>query len=78
MRLTATVVAPAAGRQADVAIAADPQATLAQVAAELYCLMHGAAPPVPGPRVPALFVGGHRLPADMSLACRVPKRDMGG
>jgi DNA segregation ATPase FtsK/SpoIIIE, S-DNA-T family len=68
MRLTATVVSPATGRQADVAIDADPGSTLAQVAAELDRLMHGVSVAVPGPWVPALFVGGHRVPGDMRLA----------
>ena len=68
MRLTVTVVSPATGRQADVAIDADPGSTLAQVAAELDRLMHGVSVAVPGPWVPALFVGGHRVPGDMRLA----------
>ena len=72
MRLTVTVVSPATGRQADVAIEAGPGTTLAQVAAELDRLMHGlpATVPITGPEpwVPALFVGGHRVPGDMRLA----------
>jgi hypothetical protein len=68
MRLTVTVVSPATGRQADVAIEAGPGTTLAQVAAELDRLMHGVPAAVPGPWVPALFAGGHRVPGDMRLA----------
>jgi DNA segregation ATPase FtsK/SpoIIIE, S-DNA-T family len=68
MRLTVTVVSPATGRQADVAIEAGPGTTLAQVAAELDRLMHGMPEAVPEPWVPALFVGGHRVPGDMRLA----------
>ena len=68
MRLTLTVVSPATGRQADVAIEAEPGTTLAQVAAEFDRLMHGMPATVPGPWVPALFVGGHRVPGDMRLA----------
>ena len=68
MRLTVTVVSPATGRQADVVIEADPGTTLAQVAAELDRLMHGMPVAVPEPWVPALFVGGHRVPGDMRLA----------
>ena len=68
MRLTVTVVSPATGRQADVAIEAGPGTTLAQVAAELDRLMHGMPAAVPEPWVPALFVGGHRVPGDMRLA----------
>jgi DNA segregation ATPase FtsK/SpoIIIE, S-DNA-T family len=68
MRLTVTVVSPATGRQADVAVEADPGTTLAQIAAELDRLMHGMSATVPGPWAPALFVGGHQVPADMRLA----------
>ena len=68
MRLTATVVSPATGRRADVVIEADPATALAQVAAELDRLMHGVPVAVPGPWVPALFVGGHRVPGDIRLA----------
>ena len=64
MQLTVTVVSPAAGRRADVLIDAAPQTAVAQVAAELGRLMHGGA----GSRIPALFVGGHRVPGDMRLA----------
>jgi S-DNA-T family DNA segregation ATPase FtsK/SpoIIIE len=49
-------------------IEADPAAALAQVAAELDRLMHGMPVAVPEPWVPALFVGGHRVPGDMRLA----------
>ena len=68
MRLTVTVVSPATGRQADVAIEAGPGTTLAQVAAEVDRLMHGMPAAVPEPWVPALFVGGHQVPGDMRLA----------
>ncbi len=68
MRLTVTVASPAVGRQADVAIDADPGTTLAQVAAELDRLMHGMPAAVPEPWIPSLYVGGHRLPGDMPLA----------
>ena len=68
MRLTVTVVSPATGRQADVSVEAGPATTLAQVAAEFDRLMHGVPAAVPEPWVPALFVGGHRLPGDMPLA----------
>ena len=68
MRLTVTVVSPATGRQADVAIEAGPGTTLAQVAAELDRLMHGMPEAVPEPWVPALYVGGHQVPGDMRLA----------
>ena len=68
MRLTATVVSPATGQQADVVIEADPATALAQVAAELDRLMHGVPVAVPEPWVPSLFVGGHRVPGDMRLA----------
>ncbi len=64
MQLTVTVVSPAAGRRADVLIDATPETAMARVAAELDRLMHGAA----GSRIPALFVGGHRVPGDMRLA----------
>ena len=64
MQLTVTVVSPAAGRRADVLIDAAPETAVAQVAAELDRLMHVGS----GSRFPALFVGGHRVPADMRLA----------
>jgi DNA segregation ATPase FtsK/SpoIIIE, S-DNA-T family len=64
MQLTVTVVWPAAGRRADVMIDADPGTTVAQAAAELDRLVRGTS----GPAVPALFVGGHRVPGDMRLA----------
>jgi DNA segregation ATPase FtsK/SpoIIIE, S-DNA-T family len=64
MQVTVTVVAPGAGRRADVVIDADQETAVAQVAAELDRLVRGAA----GPEVPALFVGGHRVPGDMPLA----------
>ena len=63
MQLTVTVVWPAAGRRADVVIDADPGTTVAQAAAELDRLVRGTS----GPAVPALFVGGHRVPGDMRL-----------
>ena len=68
MRLTVTVVSAATGRQADVAVEAGPGTTLAQVAAELDRLMHGMPVAMAEPWVPALFVGGHRVPGDMRLA----------
>src|SRR5437879_2665106 len=55
----------AAGR---VTIEAGPETTLAQVAAEFDRLMHGMSAMVPGPWVPALLVGGHRVPGDIGLA----------
>ena len=64
MQLTVTVVSPAVGWQADVLVDAAPDTTVAQIAAEFGRLMRGAG----GPRVPALFVGGHRVPGDMRLA----------
>ena len=64
MQLTVTVVSSAAGRRADVVIDADPGTTVAQAAAELDRLVRGTS----GPAVPALFVGGHRVPGDMRLA----------
>ena len=64
MQLTVTVVSPAAGRRADVLIDAAPETAVAQVAAELDRLMHVGS----GSRFPVLFVGGHRVPADMRLA----------
>ena len=64
MQLTVTAVSPASRWQADALIDADPGTTVAHVAAELDRLVRGTAEP----RVPGLFVGGHRLPGDMRLA----------
>jgi len=81
VQLTVTVVSPAVGRRADVLIDAAPETTVAHIAAELDRLMRGAG----GPRVSALFVGGHRVPGDMRLAeapvldgCVVSLGDPGG
>jgi S-DNA-T family DNA segregation ATPase FtsK/SpoIIIE len=70
VQLTVTVVSPAAGRRADVLIDAAPETPVAQLAAELDRLVHAG----PGSRVPALFVGGHRVPGDLRLA-DAPVRD---
>ena len=64
MQLTVTAVSPASRQQADVLIDADPGTTVAQVAVELDRLVRGTA----GPRAPALFVGGHRVPSYGSRA----------
>jgi len=64
VQLTVTVVSSVAGRRADVLIDAAPDTPVAQIAAELDRLIRGTG----GPRVPALFVGGHRVPGDMRLA----------
>jgi len=64
VQLTVTVVSPAADRRADVLIDAAPETAVAQLAAELDHLLHGAA----GSRFPVLFIGGHRVPGDMRLA----------
>ena len=64
MQLAVTVASSAARRRADMVIDADPGTAVAQIAAELDRLMHGAAVS----RVPVLFVGGHQVPGDMRLA----------
>jgi S-DNA-T family DNA segregation ATPase FtsK/SpoIIIE len=66
MQLMLTLVSPATGQQADVVIDAGPGTAVAEVAAELDCLMHGEA--VTRPVAPALFVGYHQVPGDMRLA----------
>src|ERR1019366_1181637 len=66
MQLAVTVVWPVTRRQADVVINAGPATAVAEIAAELDCLMHGATAAVAA--VPALFVGWHQVPGDMRLA----------
>jgi S-DNA-T family DNA segregation ATPase FtsK/SpoIIIE len=71
MRLAVTVVSPAAGRQADVVIDADPATPVAQAAAEIGRVMHGeaaGAAGAAGAAAGALFVGYHRVPGDLRLA----------
>src|SRR5580658_7590137 len=70
MRLAVTVVSPAAGRQADVVIDADPATPVAEAAAEIGRVLHGeAAEPAgaAGAAAGALFVGYHRVPGDLRL-----------
>ena len=57
MQLMVTMVSPATGRRADMAIEADPGTAVAQVAAELDRLVRGTG----GHQVPALFAGGHQV-----------------
>src|SRR5580658_5255050 len=68
MQLTVTVVSPAAGRQANVVIDADPATAVARIAAELDGLMHRETGAAARSAAPAVFVGWHQVPGDMRLA----------
>jgi S-DNA-T family DNA segregation ATPase FtsK/SpoIIIE len=68
MQLTVTVVSPAAGRQANVVIDADPATAVARIAAELDGLMYRATGAAASSSAPAVFVGCHQVPGDMRLA----------
>ncbi|HEY2269654.1 MAG TPA: hypothetical protein VGI96_44040, partial [Streptosporangiaceae bacterium] len=77
MRLALTIVSPAARRQADVLLEADPATPVAEVAGELDRLLQTgpipAAPPppgvlrFPGPRTPAGGAAGSRVFVDQQL-----------
>jgi S-DNA-T family DNA segregation ATPase FtsK/SpoIIIE len=75
MRLAVTVVSPRQGRQANIALEADPETALAEVATELARLLRYD-PPVGHfeQGSPPLYIDGQRLPPQLPLAWS-PLRD---